>query len=270
MSDVGLGGNEGHWDPVADLPAAQLRLEDEHEFVGRPKAGGALRGADNDRTRVLAECLEIDRGLLGVVDVADRIGKAVGTETLDLVEREFRPGRDDEVVVVQRRTIRRLDHAVLRRNLGHRVRLEGDAALGERRRKVDLDRLALAPAHWNPGIRGHEMIERVLRDDGEPVFGAHLRLHLIGHDSAAEARAHDHDVSHLFLSRGAAPSRGRFSLLVLLYYDIRMRQCRNPDLRRIAPPTSVGRRSAAGPRRSLRGPASRIQYFALTGPSESK
>ena len=44
------------------------------------------------------------------------------------------------------------------------------------------------------------MIDRILGDDSELVLAAHLILHLVGHDGAAETCAHDHDVSHLFLS----------------------------------------------------------------------
>ena len=40
------------------------------------------------------------------------------------------------------------------------------------------------------------MIERILGDDGELVLPPHLLLHLVGHDRAAQAGAHDHDVGH--------------------------------------------------------------------------
>ena len=109
VADIGFGGDEGHRHLVADLAAAQLRLEDEGELVGRAEARGALRRADHHRAGVLAEGLELGRRLLGMVDVADRCGEAVGAETLDLVEGQFRPGRDDQIVVADRRSVGRLD-----------------------------------------------------------------------------------------------------------------------------------------------------------------
>ena len=114
MADIGLGGDESHWNLIADLAAAQFRLENEGEFVGRPEARGALRRADHDRAGILTEGLELARRLLGVIDMADRGGETVGPETLDLVEREFRPRRDDQIIVPQLRAVRRLERVLLR------------------------------------------------------------------------------------------------------------------------------------------------------------
>src|SRR5208337_5315667 len=173
----GLRSHEGHRHSVADLAAAKLRLEDERELVGRAEARGALRRADYHRTRLLAEGLEPGRGFLRVVDMADRGCEAVGTEALDLVEREFRPGCYDEVVVAQRRAVGGLERIVLRGELRHRARPEGNAALGEGRGEIDLQGFALAPADGDPGVRRNEVIKGVLGNDGELVLRPHLALH---------------------------------------------------------------------------------------------
>lgn len=81
MTDIRLRGDERHRDPVAQLSAAQLRLQDEEEFVGRPETGRALHGADDDRARVRRELLESLARMRGMIDVADRLGMALWAET---------------------------------------------------------------------------------------------------------------------------------------------------------------------------------------------
>ena len=109
MADIGLRGDEGHRHAIAQLAAAQLGFQDEQEFVGRPEAGGALHGADHHRPRIGGKLLEGVLGVGGVVDVADRLGVAVRPEPGDLVEGEFRPGGDHQIVVVDRGAVRELD-----------------------------------------------------------------------------------------------------------------------------------------------------------------
>lgn len=109
MTDIRLRGDERHRHPVAQLSPAQLRLQDEEEFVGRPETGGALHGADDDRAGVRRELLEGLARMRGMIDVADRLGMALGPETQDLVERQFGTGRDNQVIVVDRRAVAELD-----------------------------------------------------------------------------------------------------------------------------------------------------------------
>ena len=196
MADIGLGRDEGHRHLVADLAPAQLGIEDEGELVGRPEAGGALHGADDDRPRVLGEVLE---GVLGgdrVVDVADRLRVAVGAEALDLVEGELGAGGDHQVVVVDRAAVLELDAVFLRMHPLGALRQVADVLALHHRVEVDLDILALAPAHRHPGIGRHEMVARPLADDGEVVPLAQLRDQFVGHDGAAQAGPQHHNLCH--------------------------------------------------------------------------
>ena len=114
MADIGLGGDEGHRHLVAHLGAPKRGIEDEGELVGRAEARGALHRADHDRAGLLHQRVEGGLGLLGVVDVADRLGVGVRAEPLDLVEGEVGSGGDDQVVVVEEGAVVELD-AVLAR-----------------------------------------------------------------------------------------------------------------------------------------------------------
>ena len=120
MADIGLRRHEGHRHLVADLAAAQLRFEDEGEFIGRPVAGRALHRAGDDRPRLLAEFLEAQPGLFGMIDMADRTGEAVGAEALDLVEGEFGAGGDDQIIVAERRAVLEFEPVGVGIDLGDR------------------------------------------------------------------------------------------------------------------------------------------------------
>ena len=144
------------------------------------------------------------------------LGEPLRSEPFDFVEGELRTGGDDEVVVLDRGAVGGFDRVVLRRDLRHRARLEGDAAFGEGRREIDLQGFALSPADRNPRVRRNEMIDRILGDDGQPVLRPHLPFHLVGHDRAAQARAHDDNISHLF-SSGSRRTAYRCGSRALLY-----------------------------------------------------
>ena len=73
VADIGLGRDEGHRHPVAQLAAAQLGVEDEGEFVGRPEARCALHGADDYRAGFAQLASNAARRSIGMVDVADRL-----------------------------------------------------------------------------------------------------------------------------------------------------------------------------------------------------
>ena len=59
MADVGLRRDEGHRHLVAHLGAAQRRVEDEGELVGRAEAGRALHRADDHRAGLVDERVEL-------------------------------------------------------------------------------------------------------------------------------------------------------------------------------------------------------------------
>ena len=99
MADIRLRGDERHRHLVADAPTAEIRVHDHGELVGRAEAGRALNAADDDRAGILAEFLPALIGRGRVVDVANRFGVVLGPEAFDLVEGEFRPGSDDQIIV---------------------------------------------------------------------------------------------------------------------------------------------------------------------------
>jgi len=147
----------------------------------------------------LQKASNLAAAFLGVVDVADRGREAVGPEALDFIEGKLRTRGDDEIVISDRGAVGGFDRIVLRRHFRHRARLETDAAFGESRREIDLQGFALAPADRNPGVRRNEVIQGILGDAGQPVLRTHLAFHLVGHDRAAQAPAHDDDIGHSFL-----------------------------------------------------------------------
>ena len=169
VADVGLGGDEGHRHLVADLAPAQVGFHDERELVGRPEARRALHRADDDRARIGDEAVPAGRQ----PSRRDRRGRssacAVRAEPLDLVERELRPGGDDEVVVVQHRAVVELELAALRMQTLRAARIERDALLLQVGRRGEFDVLALAPVDRNPRIRRNEVEIRPVADDGDLV-----------------------------------------------------------------------------------------------------
>ena len=57
MADIGLRRDEGHRHAIADLATTQVSARHQRELVGRPEAGRALHGADDDGAGILAEAL---------------------------------------------------------------------------------------------------------------------------------------------------------------------------------------------------------------------
>ena len=199
MADVGLGGDEGHRDAVADPALAQVGFHDEGELVGRAEARRALHRADHDRTGRRDEPVPDLGRLRRMIDVADRLGVAARTETGDLVERELRTGGDHEIVVVDEISVLEPDAVLLRLHALGAGGDEPDSHLREQRRQRQLDVLALPPADRDPRIGGRELERGPVRDDRQPVAGPELLLHLEGHRHAAEAAAEDHDMRHWVL-----------------------------------------------------------------------
>ena len=149
---------------VAQLAAAQLGFQDEQEFVGRPEAGRALHGADHHRPRIGRELFEGILGVGGVIDVADRLGVALGPEPRNFVKGEFRPGGDDQIVVVDRGAVGEFDAVVLRVHPLRALRQQADALALHDVGEIDLDIAALAPADRDPGVGRDEMIDGSLRN----------------------------------------------------------------------------------------------------------
>ena len=195
MADIGLGGDEGHRHPVAQLALAQVRVEDERVLVGRAEARGEGHRADHHVTGVVEEGLVVAVGLFGVIDGAHRMGvAAVGAGALHFLEGQTRPRRDDQVVV--------LDHLAVVH--GQRPRLGVDllATLGDEvdvlalevRADVEGDAGAIPPAHGHPGIGGHELEVVPFVDDGDLMFLAERFTHFVRGRHAAGACTENNDV----------------------------------------------------------------------------
>src|SRR5512145_1834041 len=110
MADVGLGGDEGHGNAVADLALAEIGVEDHRELVGRTEAGRARRRPHDHRAGVPAEFLPRARSGLRMFDVADRLGvPAMRSESRHLVEGEVGASGDYQVVVADGTAVIELD-----------------------------------------------------------------------------------------------------------------------------------------------------------------
>ena len=197
VADVRLRRHEGHRHLVADAGLAQRGLQDEEELVGGTEARGALRRADDHRAGGLQQLLEDLLGAFGVVDVADRLGEAaMRAEARNLVEGQFRARGDDQVIIADRVAIDQGDAVLFGVQLFGGDGDEVDLLLGHGGGQVHRDLFALAPTHGDPGVGGHEVIGRVLGDDGHRVFLAQLVLQLIGHDGSSEPGPQDDDMCH--------------------------------------------------------------------------
>ena len=199
MADIGLGGDEGHRHLVADLRVAQGLVEDEGEFIGRTEAGGALHRADDHRAGPCHQRVEGGFRRHGVIDLADRGGMRPGPEALDLVEGEFRPGGDHEIVIGERAPVLELDPALRGMEPLRALRMERDAAAFEHRLEIHFHSLALAPADGDPGVRGHEGIAAAPGDHRDLMRLPELLAKLVGHDGAAESGTQDYHLRHAAL-----------------------------------------------------------------------
>ena len=129
-----------------------------------------------------------------MVDVADRLGVVLGTESFDLVERQVRAGGNHQVVVAQRTAIEEFDLFLFRMQPLGALRVEPDIAFAHDRLEIDADLVAIAPADGDPGIGWNEGILCPLVDHRYLVLGAQKVAQLIGHDGAAQAGTEYNDV----------------------------------------------------------------------------
>ena len=197
MTDIGFGGHIGHRELVAYLALAQVGVDDEGKLVGRAEAAGKGHGADDDRAWLFQGFLVFLIGLFGVIHGADGIGvTAVGTGTLDLLEGEARAGDDDEVVVFDMVAIVEGQLVAVGIDLGDSAVDEVDALALEVGLDREGDRLAIAPAHGNPGVGRRELEVFVAVDDGDLVLLAQFLLHFVSTGHAAGAGAKNDDMSH--------------------------------------------------------------------------
>ena len=74
------------------------------------------------------------------------------------------------------------------------LRMQLDVTRRHRRRQLDLDGLAVAPADPDPRIRRHEEEAAAIRDNRDPVLLAESVAQLVGHDRAAKTGLESHNV----------------------------------------------------------------------------
>ncbi len=111
MAEEGLGGDEGHRDPVREPGLPDPVGDVEQELVGGTKARTALRRSDHDRAGIVEEALPRVLGPERVLEVADRLGGtgAIGPEARHTREIEMRAGGHEQTVVRERRSVGELD-----------------------------------------------------------------------------------------------------------------------------------------------------------------
>lgn len=127
----------------------------------------------------------------------------------NLVERQFGTGRDDQVVVVDRRAVAELDTVLGRVDAPCALRQQAYALALHDVRQINLDLFALAPADCDPRIGWDEMIDGALRDDAEAILLSQLRQQFIGHQRSAQTSSDYDNFRHGYL-RWTKPLR-RFS-----------------------------------------------------------
>ena len=62
--------------------------------------------------------------------------------------------------------------------------------------QVDFDIAALSPADRYPGVRGDEVIDRSLGNNGQAVLPPQLGQQFVGHQRPAETRSNNNDFRH--------------------------------------------------------------------------
>jgi hypothetical protein len=196
VSDIGLGGNEGHRYLVADLAPAQVGIHDHGELVGRSVAGGHLHRADHDVAGILDELLPGLLGLDRMVDVADRVGMPIRSQTFDFLEGQFGTGGDHQVVIVHAATVVEFDLVLVRMDALGADRDEIDLLLRQQRRDIHFDVAAFAPIDRNPGIRGREVVLGIVRNHRQLVAGTEFFTHFIGGRHTTYAGAENYDMCH--------------------------------------------------------------------------
>ena len=122
-------------------------------------------------------------------------------ETFDFVEGEFWAGRNDQIVIGHFPSAREAHALLLRLDAFRFADDQFDVPLLHRLHEIDHDVLPLAPTDQNPGVRRHELIERVFVDDRNVVLRPQGLPDFVGRDHAAEARAENNNLGHVRISR---------------------------------------------------------------------
>jgi hypothetical protein len=122
--------------------------------------------------------------------------------------RQLGTGGDDQVVVGQAGAVGQFQRIALGVDALHGLGHELDALLLEVRADRECDGLALAPAHGQPRVGGHELeiVDGV--DDGDAMRAVQQCAQFIGCGHAADAGAEDDGVCHGSLLDAACAAVG--------------------------------------------------------------
>ncbi len=116
-----------------------------------------------------------------MIDMADRLREMLGAKARNFVEGKFRPRRNHEIIIIDRRAVFDLNALLVGM---HPLGTSGDEAdvlaLGDCG-QIDLDVGGLSPADGDPGIRWDEMKRRVLADQGQMITLAQLWHEFVSH-----------------------------------------------------------------------------------------
>ena len=198
MPDIGLRGDEGHRDAVAQLALAQVGIHDEGKLVGRAKAGCEGHGTYDHVAGVFQQLFVFLVSGLGVIDRADRGGMStLRSGALDLLESQARPGRYNQVIVVQGLAVLELQSVVGGVDLVATLGDEIDALALDMRTDVKGDAGAVTPPHGHPGIGRDELKVFTLVDDRDFVLAPECFTQFVRGGHATGTGAEDNDMCHL-------------------------------------------------------------------------
>jgi hypothetical protein len=155
-----------------------------------------LHGTHHDRPGIFDECLERRVGLLGVIDVADRLREPFRAQSRYLIEGKVWACGNDQIVIWNICAVGKFNAVLGGMNAFRAMRMIVDPLSRHDLVEVDFDFIPLAPADGDPGIGGDEVIAGTLSDHGQPVARSENRHDFVGHQRSAKSSAQNHHFSH--------------------------------------------------------------------------
>ena len=172
MTDIGFRSDESHRHLVAQLPPAELGIENHGELIGRAEAGSSLYGANDDGTRIGAELLPGFARRHGMSGLADRVRMAaMRPQAGHFVEGKIGSGSDYQVVVTERPAVIELQLIAFCMETLGADRDIVNALPRKLRGDRHLNIGALAPLDRHPWIGRRELEGVALADDSQPCPG---------------------------------------------------------------------------------------------------
>ncbi len=197
VTGIGLGRHEVHRHPVANLALLEFGVEDERILVGGTEARRARGRADDHRARVFDQLFEVRPRVGRMAGLADRLRVAVvRTEAGHFLERELRPRRNHEIVVVDETAVVHFEPAVLRVQALDALAVETDTVFLHQVRQVDDDLPGLAHADSDPRVRRREFETLGVVDHHDVVRLPEFLAQFVCLRNAANAGTHNHYFRH--------------------------------------------------------------------------